>query len=201
MKEIGMKKTWLGLGMAVLLVCPGWAQELAPHQKWIEQVDGGFVFPASSAAAAGYGMGVGGDILIGYRFTRQFSLSADLGYYDCDQKISGALAGEWLYTPIMAVGRFSFGPGWVKPFVSLGVGFAMNTYSLTVAGIKTSVKETDFLLAPGAGVLFIVTDHMALYGQVRLDMNYTTVGSMGNPFTDNPTLFIPFKGGMSFFVL
>ncbi|HUO57859.1 MAG TPA: outer membrane beta-barrel protein [bacterium] len=196
-----MKKTWMGLGMALLLACPGLGQELSEKQKWIEQIDGGFVFPASQAAARGYAMGVGGDILVGYRFSRQFSLSADLGYYDCDQKFTGAVSGEWLYTPLMAVARLNFGPGWVKPFVSLGAGFAMNTYSLTVGGIKSSNHETDFLLAPGLGVMFIITDRMALYAQGRLDMNFTSLDGIGNPYTDSPTIFIPFKGGLSFFVL
>ncbi len=56
----------------------------------------GSFYPSSPSAAAGYALGYGGDILVGYRFDRHLSLSADLGYYDCDQKISGAsAAGEW----------------------------------------------------------------------------------------------------------
>jgi hypothetical protein len=197
MKNI--QKTALRLGFLFLLVSSAFAQELSEKQKWIEQVDGGFVFPLSTAASAGYARGYGGDILIGYRFDRSFSLSADLGYYDCDQRFLGATGGEWIYVPIMAVARYNFGPGWVRPYVLLGGGVAVNTYTLTPGySGQLSKRETDLLLAPGLGVLFVVAPDTALYAQARLDLNFSTPNG---PFTDNPTLFMPLKAGMSFFVL
>ena len=200
-----MKKLMLVVGVLVSFLgagtCPG--QGLPEKQRWIEQVDGGIVFPLSAAAAQGFNAGYGGDILIGYRFTRSFSLAADLGYYDCDQKVSGADSGEWLYVPLMAVARFNIGDGWMRPYAILGAGIAVNTYSLTPAysGIKVSNRETDLLLAPGLGVLCIVADDMALYVQGRMDVNFTTPGAAGSPFSDNPSIFLPIKGGLSFFVL
>lgn len=195
-----------GLGVLFLIsvfVPRVMAQDLSPNQRWIEQVDGGAVFPASKANAAGFGAGIGGDILVGYRFDRNFSLSGDIGYYDCDQKDSGAATGEWLYTPLMAVARFNFGPGWMRPYVLLGMGLAFNTYSITPAysGIKTSQQATDLLVSPGAGFLFVVANNMALYVQGRVDISFTPAGAPGNPFTDSPSLFIPVKAGLSFFVL
>ena len=179
------------------------AQDLKENQRWIEQIDGGVVFPASQANAAAYGAGIGGDILVGYRFSRDFSFSGDLGYYDCDQKNSGALAGEWLYTPLMAVARLNFGSAPVRPFLLLGAGIAFNTFSETPAysGIKTSERETDLLLSPGAGILVVIGGNAALYLQGRLDFNFTSERASGSPFTDSPSLFIPVKAGLSFFAL
>lgn len=192
-------KTLVLLGLMLAAFQPLFAQELNEKDRWIEQVDGGFVFPLSTAVAAGYDRGVGGDVLVGYRFERNFSLSADLGYYDCDQKYEGATGGEWIYVPILVVARYNFGPGWVKPYLLLGAGVAVNTYTLTPGySGKLSARQTDFLLAPGGGVLFIVAKDTALYAQVRFDLNFSGVGG---PWTDSPSVFMPLKGGVSFFVL
>lgn len=187
------------IGLFALAVLPAFSQELNEKQRWIEQADGGFVFPLSPAVAAGYARGYGGDILVGYRFDRDFILSADLGYYDCDQKAPDGSDGSWIYVPILAVARYNFGPGWVRPYVLLGAGVAVNTYTLTPGyNGELSTRETDFLLAPGAGVMFIVEMDLALYVQTRFDLDFSTVG---RPWTDNPSVFMPLKGGISFFVL
>ncbi|HJT25190.1 MAG TPA: hypothetical protein VJ873_11490, partial [bacterium] len=88
-----MKNGFFGFAILFLAVTAVWAQELNEKQRWIEQVDGGFVFPLSTAVAAGYSRGYGGDILVGYRFDTHFSLSADLGYFECDQKATNATGG------------------------------------------------------------------------------------------------------------
>jgi hypothetical protein len=169
------------------------------NQRWIEAIDGGFIFPVSPASAQSYDRGVGGDILIGYRFDRTFSLSADIGYYDCDQKLTGASAGEWIYVPMLVVARWTVGDGWIRPYVLAGAGVAVNDYNLT-QGVwgHVSNRETDLLLAPGAGALFIIAPGTALYIQTRLDLNFTTPSG---PWTDNPSVFLPIKGGLSLFVL
>ncbi|HEY5039074.1 MAG TPA: outer membrane beta-barrel protein [bacterium] len=215
------KMKGLGSGMLFLVlvlgVLPAWGNDslvpgqkpidqaddsLAPGQKWIEQVDGGFVFPVSTSAAANFDRGVGGDILVGYRFNRDFSLSADLGYYDCDAKGGGATAGEWIYTPVLAVARFNFGAGTVRPYLIFGAGAAFNTFSFTpVSSVLQSKSETDFLLAPGVGILFVVATNMALYVQGRMDMDFIATGMLGGPFIESPVIFVPVKVGASFFVL
>lgn len=187
------------ISLLFMAAMPAFSQELNEKDRWIEQVDGGFVFPLSPAVASGYARGVGGDVLVGYRFDRNFSLSADLGYFDCDQKFEGATGGEWIYVPIMVVARQNFGDGWVKPYLLLGAGVAVNTTTLTPGySGQLSDRQTNLLLAPGTGLLFIVAKDTALYAQVRFDLNFSTVGG---PWTDSPSVFMPLKGGVSFFVL
>jgi Outer membrane protein beta-barrel domain len=195
-----LKGLWMLAAWSALAVSPSFAaDQLNENQKWIEQADGGLAFPVSPAASKGYAMGYGGDILVGYRFTREFSLSADLGYYDCDQKGLGAEAGEWIYVPILAVARYNFGSGWVRPYLLFGAGAAVNTYTLTPGYTgKLSKRETDPLVSPGAGLLFIVARDAALYFQVRWDLNFSTPEG---PFSDSPAVFMPVKGGISLFVL
>ncbi|SRR5579871_3132787 len=193
-----MKKTigWMGLLLLAAWHCQ--AQEPAPNQRWIEQADGGFVFPVSPGASQNYGRGLGGDILVGYRIDRRFSLGLDLGYYDFDQKTLGAAGGEWVYTSLLGVARYTVGTGWVRPFLFGGIGLAFNNVSMGGgAGTKANRSETGPLLSPGAGVLFILGDGLALFAQGRLDMDF--VSPMGGLAPENPTLFFPLKAGISIF--
>jgi hypothetical protein len=199
-----MKKLICVLSLLILPSCRVWAQEVLPEQeRWIEQVDGGCVIPASAHVSQNYALGFGGDVLMGYRFSRQFSLSADLGYYDSDQKTLGGNAGEWDYTPLMAVARYNLNLGVIRPYLLLGAGVAFNSYSLTGGSAtvsKSTRGETDFLLSPGLGALVVVAADMAVYIQGRLDMDFTPAFA-GLPPPDSPSLFIPIKLGMTFFAL
>lgn len=154
------------------------------------------VIPVSPAASANFSLGYGGDLLVGYRFDHDFSLSADLGYYDCNQKGSG---GGWIYIPVLAVARYNFEIGWIRPYVLLRAGMAVNTFTLTpsYSGARTK-QETDLLLAPGLGVMFTVSSDTSVYIQTRFDLNFATPEG---PWADNPSVFLPLKGGISFFIL
>jgi len=193
-----MKKALLFFIPCTFLFLPAWVRAQAPppeNQRWIEQADGGFVFPLSPGVAQEYARGVGGDILVGYRFNRDFNLSADVGYFECDEKFYGGASGSWTYDPLLLLARFNFGPGWVRPFLLLGAGLAVDSYSLTTSYEgQVSNRETDPMLSPGAGVLFIVETNVAIYLQTRVDLIFSRVGG---PWTDNPTVFLPIKAGLS----
>ncbi|HET9869185.1 MAG TPA: hypothetical protein VFR02_01630 [bacterium] len=196
------------LGLALLLAgaaFPARAADLAPNQQWIEQVNAGAVLPLSTKVSGAFAPGYGGEIVVGYRFDRDFVLSTSFGYYDCDQKGSGATAGEWLYMPLMESARLNMGEGWFRPYLLLGLGAAFNTYSETVpfgaSTQKLSHGETDLLVSTGVGGLFILFPNSALYVQGRLDLDFTTGKSLSSPAVDDPTLFIPLQAGISFFVL
>ncbi len=199
-------KKGMGIGLfllaGVLTVFPVWAQELAPNQKWIEQADAGFVIPSSTNVASVFNVGLGGDILVGYRFDRNFSLSTDLGYFQCDQKEG---EGAWIYVPLMEVARYNFGSGMVHPYVFCGMGAVFNSYTQSLVNMAQSLnlshQETNFLLSPGAGILFVVYSDAAVYLQARMDMNFTAKNNTSSPAMDNPSIFIPLKAGLSFFVL
>jgi opacity protein-like surface antigen len=174
-----------------------WCQELLPSQKWFEQVDGGAVIPASAEVSRDYGIGLGGDVLMGYRFNRDFNLAADLGYFYAGQKTTGETAGGWTYAPMMILFRCNIGSGWIRPYLLLGAGFALNSYSIVVGSSVPASNDVNLLFSPGFGILFALEQGLAVYLQTRLDMDFTPV-SVALPLSENPTLFIPIKIGLTF---
>lgn len=178
------------------------ASSLEKDQQWIESADAGLVFPVSPVASANYATGIGGDVVVGYRFDRDFSLSTALGYYDMDRVGGGAAEGEWIYVPLMEVARINFGDGWIRPYVLLGLGASFNSYSAAVLGQsgKATNEQTGFLASPGAGVLFRAFSDLVFYAQCRVDMNFIPSSSIV-PLSDSPSIFIPLKLGLSVFVL
>jgi hypothetical protein len=178
------------------------------YRRWIESVDGGVLIPASPLASKYYNPGIGGDITVGYRFDRNFSLSADLGYYFLKQNASSGESGQWNYVPLMALIRYTFGSfssGPVHPYVLLGLGAAFNNYSPSVSAFgQTSnglLNQGNLLICPGLGVLCKIDGETALFLQTRLDMNFVTSRNSVSAYADSPTLFIPIKAGLIFFIL
>lgn len=191
-----MKKL-LWVLLPLVLTGRAWCQDLQPPFKWFEQVDGGAVIPASAEVARDYGVGLGGDILMGYRFNRDFSVAADLGYFSCAQNTTGVTAGGWTYAPAMILLRHNIGSGWIRPYLMLGAGCALNSYSIAVGSSAPSNSEINLLLSPGLGISFILEPGLALYLQTRVDIDYTPA-SVALPLSDSPTLFVPVKIGLTF---
>jgi hypothetical protein len=181
----------------VLTGSQAWGQALSPIPKWFEQVDGGAVIPASAEVARDYGLGLGGDVLMGYRFNRDFSIAADLGYFYCGQNTTGVTAGGWTYAPAMILIRYNIGSGWIRPYLLAGGGFALNSYSIAVGSSAPSNSEINLLFSSGFGISFILEPGLAVYLQTRLDTDFTPV-SVGLPLSDSPTQFIPVKMGITF---
>jgi hypothetical protein len=192
-----MKNLFWILMPLVLTGSQAWGQALLPAQRWFEQVDGGAVIPASAEVSRDYGIGLGGDVLMGYRFDRDFSLAVDLGYFYCGQNTTGETEAGWTYAPMMILLRYNIGSGWIRPYLLLGAGFVLNNYSIEVGSSAPSNNEVNLLLSPGFGVSFELEPGLAFYLQTRLDMDFTPV-SVELPLSDNPTLFIPIKMGLTF---
>jgi opacity protein-like surface antigen len=200
-KRAGVEKLLWILAFLVLPFCQAQGQDLSAPPKWFEQVDGGAVIPAGAEVSRDYAIGLGGDVLMGYRFNRDFSLAADVGYFYCGQDTSGETGAGWTYVPLMLLLRYNIGGGWIRPYLLLGAGAALNSYSIAVGSsgpaVQSSHNEIDWLLAPGLGILFKLEPELAMYLQTRLDVDFTPV-SIGLPPSENPTLFIPVKIGIIF---
>jgi hypothetical protein len=179
-----------------------WAQsDLAPDKQWIESVDGGFAIPTSPNVSQSFNWGYGGDILVGYRFDKDFSLSLDSGdyVYNLKNPATGTTT-SFSYVPLLVVARYNLIEGSVHPYVFFGTGVAINTTSVSPsAGVKYSSSETDFLMAPGIGILVRVADGAGLFIQTRIDLDFIPMGGMIP--SDSPAIFVPVQAGLSFFVL
>jgi hypothetical protein len=134
---------------------------------------------------------------MGYRFNRDFSLAADLGYFSSSQNTTGVTAGGWTYAPAMILLRYNIGSGWIRPYLLLGAGLVLNSYSITVGSSTPTNSEINLLLSPGLGISFILEQGFAVYLQSRLDTDFAPV-STELPLSENPTLFIPVKIGITF---
>jgi len=98
------------------------------------------------------------------------------------------------------VARYNLIEGSVHPYVFFGTGVAINTTSVSPsAGVKYSSSETDFLMAPGIGILVRVADGAGLFIQTRIDLDFIPMGGMIP--SDSPAIFVPVQAGLSFFVL
>jgi hypothetical protein len=198
-----MKK---GLWLVLLLTLPGIAfadnGDLTADQRWTETADGSLALPSSTDAAQAFNLGFGGDLSVGYRLDRTFTLAVASGYYQYDlSKPNVGENGNFSYVPLLGVVRINLTHEPVRPYLFLGLGVAINSYSVTPGGqsSKYTSNQTDFLAAPGVGVLFKVSDSAALFLQGRIDVDFTPANGLGG--TDSPTIFIPLQAGIGFFVL
>jgi hypothetical protein len=193
-----MKRLFLLVLALVLPLSAVWGDDLNPDQRWTESIDGSFSFPFSTADAQAFAPGLGGDLSMGYRFDRNFTLSAATGYYQYNVQNQPGSTANLSYIPLLAVARYNLMTGPVHPYIFLGAGVALNTFTLNSSTLGT--RETDFLLTPGLGVLFRVADFMGIFFQGRVDIDFTSTGGLGKS-TDSPSIFIPLQVGVGFFVL
>jgi hypothetical protein len=190
-----MKK---GLWLALLLTLPGMALAddvpLPADQRWTETADGGLALPFSANASHAFNTGFGGDLSVGYRLDRTFTLAVASGYYQYDlSKPNVGENGNFSYVPLLGVVRINLTHENIRPYLFLGLGVAINSYALA------SYNQTDFMAAPGVGVLFKVADSTALFLQGRVDMDFTPNNGLGGA-ADSPTIFVPIEAGIGFFV-
>jgi hypothetical protein len=172
---------------------------LSSNQKWVEQIDGSFSLP-SFAPIQKFNPGLGGDINIGYRLDKTWALLLGMGIYQYD--VLPLSSGQWAYIPLTGILRATLGEGPIRPFVFLGLGAALNTYTpkneTGSPPAKPGQSEIDFYAAPGLGLLFAFSSDMAVFLQSRIDLDYVSPNGLGIPI-NGPLVFIPLQAGISFF--
>jgi opacity protein-like surface antigen len=201
-----MKRILVLAFLAALSTSPLWADELGPHQEWIERVEGTLAFPDSNDTTSALNVGFGGGLSMGYRLDENFSISIASGYYQYDIKNIPANynGGYFSYVPLESVFTYHFGDGPFRPYVSFGIGAAFNTYSLSsnVQGstLQTNSYETSFFMSPAVGFLQIISPQAALFVEGRMDMDYRANNALGLA-DGTPSIFIPIQAGLAFFVI
>ncbi len=201
-----MKRTFLIAVLAILSASSLWADELGTDRQWIERVEGTFGIPASGDVTSAVNLGFGGGLSFGYRLDRHFSVSIASGYYQYNIKTvpSGYIGGNFSYVPIESVFSYNFGDGEFRPYLSFGIGAALNTYTLSssVQGstLQTTAYETGLLLSPAIGFLEVLGPRTALFLEGRVDMDIRSNSSLGMG-NGTPSIFIPIQAGLAFFVI
>jgi hypothetical protein len=196
MKTLLILVTWWALTVTMVFA----QSSIESRQKWVVQVDGGYstpVFRDMHKLDPGYG----GDISVGYRFDRTFGLFIGTGYYRFNIPFA-RISTQLSCVPVDGILRVTLGKGHLHPFVFLGIGGVINTFTKTdssvIAGSKTSQTEINFYMAPGLGIMYVFSKNKALFIQTRMDLDFTTYNGFGIPM-NSPTIFIPVQIGISFF--
>lgn len=205
-----MKKILLLVFLTALSASPLWADQivsgesdqLGPNQQWIERVEGSLGIPASSDTSSVLNPGFGGGLAVGYRLEPHLSLSLSSGYYQYAVKNipASSTGGYFSYVPLETVINCNFGAGSFRPYVSFGIGVALNTYSLSSGALQTNNFETSFLMSPAVGFLQIISPKAALFVEGRMDMDFRANNALGMA-TGTPSIFVPIQAGLTFFVI
>jgi hypothetical protein len=205
-----LKKILILAFLTALSASPLWADEivsgisdqLGPNQQWIERVEGTLGVPASSDASSALNLGFGGGLAVGYRLEPHLSLSLSTGYYQYAIKNipSGSTGGYFSYVPLDLVINYNFGAGSFRPYVSLGVWVALNTYSLSSGPLQANSFETSFLMSPALGFLKIISPKAALFIEGRMDLIFRANNALGIA-NGTPSIFVPIQAGLTLFVI
>ena len=180
--------------------------------SWVLQAQTGLNILASSAGDfitfGGTGYSLEGSL--GYAFSKNFTLSLLAGYDAQPAHIPAAPVHDagLNYTPIQIVGQYNLGGEGFCPYLTLGAGIAMNVIGFDTfgGGIGQSIEftETDFLLSPGLGVSFPLSDKAQFFVQGRVDIDFFSstyagfITSIAAKNFDTPQIFIPIQAGLSF---
>ncbi len=172
--------------------------------KVILQLQGGIVIPMSSQAASMFDMGGGGEIQVGYAFSKDFSLSLEGGYEMTPVKSSMLQSGFTSmsvgHVPIELVGQYNIVmDGGVSPYIVLGVGIAMDSVSSSPAipaGWTTSWTNPE--IDPGIGVAFKAGDNMNIFVQAKYCMDMETTTGDKAQGNDSPLASIPIQIGLNY---
>ncbi len=175
--------------------------------KIVIQIQGGLTIPASSGLADNTSAGPAIEGLIGYAFSKDFTLGLECGVDEwstpASNKVWGGVGGL-NHVPVELVGQYNINTGSVvTPFVLLGAGVAFD-YSLDNP-FSNDESWINFELDPGLGVAFNVAKDFNLFvqGKVALDFAPTSgltgelIHGPNSATSDSPILSIPVQLGVN----
>ncbi len=175
--------------------------------KWVVQAQGGMSIPTSDGLSSNTTAGLSLEGMIGYAFTRDFTLGLESGLDTWSTPATNRAwggVGGLNHIPLELVAQYNFIGGSVTPYVVLGAGVAFD-YSAQNP-FSTSQSWTNFELDPGIGVAFNVAQDFNLFAQAKLDLDFaSTTGAGGENIIplngttpDSPIISIPIQIGLSF---
>jgi hypothetical protein len=185
--------------------------------------DYSFVSTNDQYEIPGYYEGLGSELMIGYSVNKNIILGLLSGYHDyvynafyyvnVSPPISASGKDELRFVPLEAMAQFylfnfHIGGNEFRPYFLLGVGVCFDTY--TSSGTSTSnypapqttvtygynFSTTDFLLEPGIGLSYEVSNNFNLFIQTKVTLDFAGVQlSLDN----NPVnVFVPIQLGVNY---
>ncbi len=166
--------------------------------KMVIQLQGGLTIPTSSGLANFTTAGPSIEGMIGYAFSKDFTLGLESGVEEWDTQSKYGVGGI-NHVPLELVGQYNFAGGPVVPYVDLGVGLAFDWSTNFIS------SQTNFELDPGIGVAFNLAKDFNLFVQGKLAMDFNSTGKGGESIAapnsatpDSPLMSIPVQLGVNF---
>ena len=189
--------------------------------QWVVQLQGGLGIPTSSQAATIFDLGFNVEALVGYAFSKDFTLGVESGidslpfniqkYIDQAEQglgvtgVTGSTTVALTHIPLELVGQYNIQAGGsVTPYILLGVGVAFDSYGGTTTESYQGVSVTqtypnqswtNFELDPGVGVAFNVAKEFNIFVQGKVDMDFGPTTGANGESTDSPIMTIPVQIG------
>ncbi len=166
--------------------------------KIVLQLQGGLSIPTSSGLSTFTAAGPSIEGMIGYAFSKDFTLGVESGIEEWDTQSKYGQGGI-NHIPLELVGQYNIGMGGsVTPYVVLGAGVAFDWSTDFIP------SQTNFELDPGIGVAFNLAKDFNLFVQGKLAMDFNSTGKNGESIAasptaspDSPLLSIPVQLGVN----
>jgi outer membrane protein W len=148
------------------------------------------------------GLGLGGGIEANYWFNDAFSAGLEVGFISFgeneinDEELRLNSKGQAI--PIIVKGEYHFLEDAIRPFIGLGVGYGIVSREINIPDFldaKISWNQNGLIVSPRAGLLFQVSDIIALNLNVQYNIMAnsvdgdleTTVEMLGDSMTETNT--------------
>ncbi len=165
--------------------------------KLVLQIQGGLTIPTSSGLSTFTAAGPSFGGMIGYAFSKDFTLGVESGV---EEWITQSKYGQGgiNHIPLELLGQYNFTGGSIVPYIDLGVGVAFDWSTDFIP------SQTNFELDPGIGVAFNLAKDFNLFVQGKLAMDFNSTGKNGESIAasstaspDSPLMSIPVQLGVN----
>jgi tetratricopeptide (TPR) repeat protein len=166
--------------------------------KIIIQIQGGLDLPLNTNFAQNYNAGFGGEAMIGYAFDENLTLGLLSGFHNYNSKYNNLTYNGWFsVVPVEVVAQYNIGKNKFKPYFILGAGacFDIDAFSLPSSSSSASTYGTtsaDFLLEPGLGFSYEVSDNFNLFIQTKVTIDFRNSYGISDP------VYLPIQVGGNF---
>ncbi len=193
--------------VAAVAFKPAAASVSSDNGKVVLQVQGGLTIPTSSGLSDNTSAGPAIEGLIGYAFSKNFTLGLECGVDEwttpSTNKAWGGVGGL-NHVPVEMVGQLNMDTGGsVTPFVLLGAGVAFDySYNNPFSNDESWV---NFELDPGLGVAFNLAKDFNLFVQGKLALDFASTSGLtgelihgpNSAASDSPIISIPVQLGVN----
>jgi len=164
------------------------------HQsgKLVFRLQGGVDVPLSSNFSSNFGMGLGGEGLLGFFVNDDLMLGVLSGFHNYNYQFNYTNFNYTFSTiPLELVAQLYLTNTHFRPYILLGAGTCFDVYTIT-SGTTGSLSYSDLLVEPGFGFSYSFSENFNIFAQTKLTVDFTT----NNYFQTTTELYLPIQMGI-----